>query len=327
MLRDSGRAVKAPGSMVFAAGSPCCRYNVDVNGFPVEKQADGRWAFFGVASGRRLVGEHDPLALLAGTTGGAAERRALQQAYAAARCVPEAVASRVPGGPSRAARRSRRLRARRRARAAGDVGHAQQLSDPAAVVRPRRARASPAWTSSTGCSLLAGWTPPSWPTGSLRSYYAAQSYGKMQISSVVTDWITVPQSEAQAAQGTSRLGFDANGGSTYVLDRLNATGAVNFAQLDQDRDGLLDSASPSYTPATRPSGALPLLRQPRRERERKQMRDSGLPADVLLVLQAQEGHLVRATPGHNCPSDYTSCPRRPATPGQRAADSFCILCA
>ena len=35
----------------------------------------------------------------------------------------------------------------------------------------------------------------------------------------------------------------------------------------------------------------------------KQLRDSGLPADVL-VGKAQEGHLVCAPPEHDRPSDY-----------------------
>jgi hypothetical protein len=35
--------------------------------------------------------------------------------------------------------------------------------------------------------------------------------------------------------------------------------------------------------------------------------------------QAQEGHLVRATPGHDRPSDYTTCPRRLRLPSARSS--------
>ncbi len=252
MLREGGRAAAAPGSMVFAAGSPWCRYNVDVNGFPVEKQADGRWAFFGAAgAGRRLVGTHDPLELFGSTTtGGLAERRALQRAYAAARCQPEAVASLVPEDPREP--RGARTGSGSGGPAAPGRGLLSTSGTRSNLVLLLRwsdhaARQLPGVDKINGLFSSSGLDAASWPSGSVRSYYAAQSYGKLQIASVVADWVTVPQSEAQAARGTSGMGLDASGGSTlhqailFALDQLNATGAVNFAQLDQDGDGVLDS--------------------------------------------------------------------------------------
>jgi hypothetical protein len=52
-----------------------------------------------------------------------------------------------------------------------------------------------------------GGDPTLAPTGSIRDVYLRNSYGALRIQSVVTNWITVSQTESQVAAGNSGLKY------------------------------------------------------------------------------------------------------------------------
>jgi hypothetical protein len=52
-----------------------------------------------------------------------------------------------------------------------------------------------------------GGDPTLAPTGSIRDVYLRNSYGALRIQSVVTNWITVTQTQSQVAAGNSGLKY------------------------------------------------------------------------------------------------------------------------
>ena len=83
-----------------------------------------------------------------------------------------------------------------------------------------------------------GGDPALAPTGSVRDVYLQNSYGELELNSDISAWITVSQTEAYYANGTS-------GDSTLwealreALDQLDGT--VDFNQYDSNNDGYIDA--------------------------------------------------------------------------------------
>eukprot|EP00639_Heterosigma_akashiwo_P013286 CAMPEP_0206369746 /NCGR_PEP_ID=MMETSP0294-20121207/5488_1 /ASSEMBLY_ACC=CAM_ASM_000327 /TAXON_ID=39354 /ORGANISM="Heterosigma akashiwo, Strain CCMP2393" /LENGTH=885 /DNA_ID=CAMNT_0053816575 /DNA_START=279 /DNA_END=2936 /DNA_ORIENTATION=+ len=85
----------------------------------------------------------------------------------------------------------------------------------------------PVYSSSTGASI--------------REYFLEQSYGQLEVTSTVLDWIEVSNTEAYYGNGNSGL-------STLIWDLLtealtSADALVDFSDYDQDGDGYIDMIS------------------------------------------------------------------------------------
>ena len=81
------------------------------------------------------------------------------------------------------------------------------------------------------------------PTGSVRDYYTETSYGIITLQSTVVAWVTLPQTEAYYANGSSGLGgtYPANP-QGMVKDALDLVDPmVNFGQFDANNDGYIDA--------------------------------------------------------------------------------------
>jgi len=81
------------------------------------------------------------------------------------------------------------------------------------------------------------------PTGSVKDYYTETSYGTMTLNSTVVAWVTLPQTEAYYANGTSGMGgsYPTNP-QGMVRDALSLVDPlVNFADFDTDNDGFVDA--------------------------------------------------------------------------------------
>ena len=78
------------------------------------------------------------------------------------------------------------------------------------------------------------------PTGSVRDYYAENSYGQLTLQSTILDWVTVPQTEAYYANGNSALSYPSRlwDALIYALNAADAT--VDFNDFDEDNDGFID---------------------------------------------------------------------------------------
>jgi M6 family metalloprotease-like protein len=214
---------------VYVAGSPCCRYHVDGAGFPVELVA-GEWVYAsapspsGVRRALARVGEADPRELMSES-----ERREL----AATICRPEASCLPVLPDPDAPLDRGAKT---------STTGLKKNLallirwSDHAGRELPSRANFSGLLNSEGKDAAL-------FPTGSVRSYYLAQSNGALDLSSVASEWIDVPYTEVEVAAGISGLGV-VNGDCKlhrailYALDQFAAEN--DMSQFDLDRDGQMD---------------------------------------------------------------------------------------
>jgi M6 family metalloprotease-like protein len=216
---------------VYLAGSPCCQYHVDGAGFPVELVA-GEWVYAsapspspsGVRRALARVGEADPRELMSEW-----ERREL----GATICRPEASCLPVLPDPDAPLDRGAQT---------STTGFKKNLallirwSDHAGREMPSRANFSELFNSEGKDAAL-------FPTGSVRSYYLAQSYGALDLSSVASEWIDVPYTEVEVAAGVSGLGV-INGDCKlhrailYALDQFAAKN--NMSQFDLDRDGQID---------------------------------------------------------------------------------------
>lgn len=78
-------------------------------------------------------------------------------------------------------------------------------------------------------------------SGSVRKFYNVDSYGKLDLTSVVVDWVQIGMTEAQAAGGNSGLSTAFHDVIRLVLNTLQAReGKTFFGQFDQNRDGNID---------------------------------------------------------------------------------------
>lgn len=94
------------------------------------------------------------------------------------------------------------------------------------------------WNAVGGDPVLA-------PTGSIRDVFSENSYGVLTLESTVAVWVTLPQTEAYYANGTSGLGgFYPQNPQGMVEHALNLVDPlVDFGQFDQDNDGFIDAIS------------------------------------------------------------------------------------
>lgn len=76
--------------------------------------------------------------------------------------------------------------------------------------------------------------------GSVRDYYAAMSYGKLTVQSVVTPWVQLPKNEAY--YGGNGAGSTDTNVQQMVSDAIAAaaTAGFNFSSGDSDGDGWID---------------------------------------------------------------------------------------
>ncbi|MDB6137214.1 MAG: hypothetical protein JWO94_286, partial [Verrucomicrobiaceae bacterium] len=93
------------------------------------------------------------------------------------------------------------------------------------------------------------------PTGSVKDYYLAASYGQLTLNSTVTVWVTLPHTEAYYANGNTGDSYK-DDEPTYpknvagmTEDALNAVAAlsgndkINFKDFDANNDGFIDCIS------------------------------------------------------------------------------------
>ncbi|KAG7373365.1 M6 family metalloprotease domain containing protein [Nitzschia inconspicua] len=79
------------------------------------------------------------------------------------------------------------------------------------------------------------------PSGSVRDVFSENSYGKLNLESVVADWVTVDNTEkfyANGAHGVTRVIWDA---VRNALQQLDDKGMVDFAYFDQNMDKKIDA--------------------------------------------------------------------------------------
>jgi M6 family metalloprotease-like protein len=77
-------------------------------------------------------------------------------------------------------------------------------------------------------------------SNSLQSLYLANSFGKLTIESVLTDWITVNSTESKAAAGQSGLACCSLQEAIAEALRLAELKGIGFKQFDADNDGEID---------------------------------------------------------------------------------------
>ena len=78
------------------------------------------------------------------------------------------------------------------------------------------------------------------PTGSVRDYYLENSYGAMTINSTVFGWVTLPNTEAYYADGSSALTGEKFGEAlTYALNQLDPQ--INYNLFDSNNDNWVDA--------------------------------------------------------------------------------------
>jgi M6 family metalloprotease-like protein len=82
---------------------------------------------------------------------------------------------------------------------------------------------------------------PLCPSGSVRDFYLENSYGKLDLESVVTPWVVVDNTEAYYSNGESgrhKIIWDA---LRYALQYLDDNDLVDFDYFDQDNNGRIDA--------------------------------------------------------------------------------------
>lgn len=80
------------------------------------------------------------------------------------------------------------------------------------------------------------------PTGSIRTFYKKQLYGKLDLQSTVVGWVDVNITEKEAAGGCSALCPNSRFREAIAeaLRVVEAQGLINFAEFDSDNDGFVD---------------------------------------------------------------------------------------
>ena len=78
------------------------------------------------------------------------------------------------------------------------------------------------------------------PAGGVRQYLRMNSYGSLDLHSVVYGWVDLPETEAYYADGQSGLSDAFPKALFHALDAIDA-GDFPWSDLDQNGDGLIDS--------------------------------------------------------------------------------------
>lgn len=83
-----------------------------------------------------------------------------------------------------------------------------------------------------------GADPSLCPTGSVRDVWSQNSYGKVNITSTLTGWIDVPQTEYYSANRLSGRSYILHYALTSALQLADPS--IDFSQFDQDGNGYVD---------------------------------------------------------------------------------------
>jgi hypothetical protein len=78
------------------------------------------------------------------------------------------------------------------------------------------------------------------PTGSIKDWYRANSYGRMRMEAEVIDWITTNNTELHFSRNQSGITHDFRFSMYPILDELDKQGFV-WNRFDQNKDDLIDS--------------------------------------------------------------------------------------
>jgi hypothetical protein len=78
------------------------------------------------------------------------------------------------------------------------------------------------------------------PTGSIKDWYKANSYGRMTMKAEVVDWITTNNTETYFSRNQSGVTHEFRYAMYPILDELDKQG-FDFSKFDQNEDGVIDS--------------------------------------------------------------------------------------
>jgi M6 family metalloprotease-like protein len=78
------------------------------------------------------------------------------------------------------------------------------------------------------------------PTGSVKDVFTQSSFGKLEITSKVTPWITLPHTEKYYADGDSGLTSKIKEGLLYALQKVDGMKQFKFKNFDLDNNGEID---------------------------------------------------------------------------------------
>lgn len=79
------------------------------------------------------------------------------------------------------------------------------------------------------------------PTGSIRSYFSTNSYGKVILESTIVDWIRVKNTEQYYAGKKSGISSTFHQSLIEALDKLDSDPSFNLKDYDTDGDKVVDS--------------------------------------------------------------------------------------
>jgi M6 family metalloprotease-like protein len=79
------------------------------------------------------------------------------------------------------------------------------------------------------------------PTGSVRDVFLQNSYGQLNVSSTVTDWIPMDNTEDYYANGDKGMTTMIQDAIRYALNYVDNNGDIDFDYFDEDQDGYIDS--------------------------------------------------------------------------------------
>ena len=85
------------------------------------------------------------------------------------------------------------------------------------------------------------------PTGSVFDVYHENSYGKLKLKSTVVEWVTLPKTEKEYANGQSGLSAVIRTAIKDALNAVVAAGNVNFADFDNENGGVGDGRIDAIT--------------------------------------------------------------------------------
>jgi M6 family metalloprotease-like protein len=79
------------------------------------------------------------------------------------------------------------------------------------------------------------------PTGSVRDAFLENSYGKLDLESVIVDWVPIPFSEAYITDGESGLTIRFHDAIREALNYVELNNLADFSYFDADQDGEIDA--------------------------------------------------------------------------------------